>query len=510
MSKRYFVLALFLSASPAIAQDVPTVVSAEDFAALRAELKALRDEVAALKSGQANEITQLKSAQAKIAAPIWKGAPQLEDKASGWSFKPRGRLHVDTGYVSTPGEFNVNQNLGTATRIRRLRIGIEGTVPGGFGYKAEVDTANANVAFGDVVLTYRKSPSSPFGVIVGNFELNTLEQIASSNFVSFTERSQMNEAFINARRLGIGLNFKTKDDVLRADVGLFSAHSIDNSIDNDGWIGATRIVYAPKIKGGFIHLGANFQHREFQSNNAGTASTSNLAPSTNQLARYRARPFTQLTDVRFVDTGSFAAKGDTLIGGEIAGIFGPLHFASEAQYVKVNAYRAGDIATGLNIFSSGNVAVVPTGNPNFLSAYGEVGYFFTGETRGYKDGIWGRTKVKAPLGKGGWGALQAVARVDWLDLNDEALQNGVSNNFTTGATSLATANVRLARGGTQIGYLLGVNCLPMDHLRFMLNYTHAAIQGGPFAAIVDPTSTAPIDQTKFGIDVIAVRAQVDF
>ncbi len=510
MSKRYFAAALLLSASPAMAQDATTAISVADFAALRAELKALRDEVAALKSGQTNEITLLKAAQAKIPAPIWKGAPQFEDKASGWSFKPRGRLQIDTGFVSTPGEYNVNRNLGAATRLRRLRIGVEGTVPGGFGYKAEVDTVNAGVAFGDVILTYRKSPSAPFGVTIGNFDMTTLEQITSSNFTSFAERSQMNDAFLNTRRLGVGINFKTKDDVLRADVGLFSAHTIDNTIDNDGWVAATRVVYAPKIKGGLIHLGATFQHREFQSNNAGAASLSNGAPSTNQLARYRARPFTQLTDVRFVDTGSFAAKGDTLIGGEIAGVFGPLHFASEAQLVKVNAYRAGDIASGLDIFSNGNVAVVPTGNPSFLSAYGEIGYFFTGESRGYKDGVWSRTKVKAPLGKGGLGALQALARVDWLDLNDQALQNGVSNNFTTGATTLVAPNVRLARGGTQIGYLFGLNWLPADHFRFMLNYTHAAIEGGPFAAIVDPTSTVPIDQRIFGVNVVAVRAQMDF
>ena len=65
-------------------------------------------------------------------------------------------------------------------------------------------------------------------------------------------------------------------------------------------------------------------------------------PSTNQLARYRARPFTQLTDVRFVDTGNFAAKSDDIIGLEAAGIFKSLHIAAEGQYLKSNAYDAGD------------------------------------------------------------------------------------------------------------------------------------------------------------------------
>ena len=93
---------------------------------------------------------------------------------------------------------------------------------------------------------------------------------------------------------------------LKPEAGLFTAHGIDNSFDNDGWIGAARAVYAPNLGNGRLHLALNYQHREFQSNNGGVASVSANAPSTNQVARYRARPFLQTTDVRFVDTGSFA------------------------------------------------------------------------------------------------------------------------------------------------------------------------------------------------------------
>ena len=82
-----------------------------------------------------------------------------------------------------------------------------------------------------------------------------------------------------------------------------------------------------------LHFGANFQHREFQSNNGATVAASAGQPSTNQLARYRARPFTQLTDQRFVDTGNFAAKSDNIIGLEAAGIFKSLHVAAEGQYL---------------------------------------------------------------------------------------------------------------------------------------------------------------------------------
>ncbi len=36
----------------------------------------------------------------------------------------------------------VTRNLGFNTRARRIRLGAEGTIPGGFGYKCEMDFAN--------------------------------------------------------------------------------------------------------------------------------------------------------------------------------------------------------------------------------------------------------------------------------------------------------------------------------------------------------------------------------
>ena len=49
--------------------------------------------------------------------------------------------------------------------------------------------------------------------------------------------------------------------------------------------------------------------------------------------------------MRFVDTGNYAAKSDDIIGLEAAGIFKSLHVAAEGQYLKSNAYDAGDTVT---------------------------------------------------------------------------------------------------------------------------------------------------------------------
>ena len=404
----------------------------------------------------------------------------------------------------------VTRNLGFNTRARRIRLGAEGTIPGGFGYKFEMDFANAGVGFGDVIITYAPS-GKPFNFTIGNHEtLNGLEQISSSRFLSFMERAAFDDAFINTRRIGLSGGYVNKANTFRFNAGMFAAHSIDSSFDNDGWIGAARAVYSPLMGANQLHFGANYQHRDFQSNNGATvASQDQGQPSANQRVRYRARPFTQLTDQRFVNTDFFAAKSDDIFGLEFAGIFKSLHFAAEGQYTVANAYDRGDtLAAGdpLDLFNSTSV-FVPTGNPSFWGGYAELGYYFTGETRGYKAGTWDRTKVLKPFSKGGWGALQLNGRVDYLDLDSSRLKNGCSNNFTTG---VCTGSPVLSKGGTQLGFLASLVWIPEDYMRFYLQYSHAQITGGPFAATVKSTSSKPIDEREYGVDTVAARAQIDF
>lgn len=494
----------------------------QELAAMRAQMIRMAVRIDTLESQLAEARSVAESAQAAVAAaprPVpaepahavnWKGAPELSTR-DGWSFKPRGRLHLDTGVVSEPGSYR-NRNLGFNQRVRRVRLGAEGTMPGGFDYKVEVDFANSGTSFGDVFVGYAPK-TLPIQIRTGNFEtLNGLEQISSSNQVTFIERAAMNDAFLNSRRLGAAVAWQSRDDDWRAEAGLFTGHGIDGSFDNNGWIGAARLVYAPKALGGQLHFGLNYQHRQFASNNGGTASSGVNMPSTNQLARYRARPNSQLTDVRFIDTGSFAARSDRIIGIEAAGVFGPFHVGGEAQWLKADAYAAGDTATGLAAFTGGNTAVTPVGNPGFFAAYGELGWFITGETRRYRrgDGAWGRTRVRNPLSKGGAGAFQLATRFEHVDLDDDGLKAGLTNNFTTGVGSAAAPATRLGRGGTQTSYLVALNWLPSDYVRLMLNYGRIEVEGGPIAALARPGSTAPVDRRRYGVDVLQTRIQLDF
>lgn len=510
-------------ADAAIAAAAPTDDANAKIELLQAQVEALQE-----------ALEQVKAAQVK-STPNWKGAPQFEDKEAGWSFKPRGRIQYDVGYVSNPDDrigseifTQPARNLGFNTRARRLRLGAEGSIPGGFQYKFEADFAGAagsgpNVTFGDVTISYVPA-GKPWNVTLGNHEtLNGMEQITSSRFISFLERGAFNDGFINTRRIGISAGAATADNVFRLNTGLYAAKTIDNSFDNKGWIAAARAVYAPIVDGNQLHFGLNFQHRNFSPNNGSVAGSSQGAPSSNQLARYRARPFTQTTDVRFIDTrgsgsADFAAQSDNILGVELAGVFKSLHVHAEGQMNKVNVgHEPGDVATGLDAFPSTSV-VVPDGNLTFWGGFLEAGYYLTGETRPYKasknglwdNGTWDRTKVLSPFSKGGWGAIQLNGRIDYLDLDSSKLKNALTNNFTNGSTSLRPVNERLSRGGKQLGFQAGLVWIPEDYFRVLLNYSHAKITGGPFAATVKPDSDESVDDRSYGVDVVAARVQVDF
>ena len=514
-----------LAGSPATAQ----TMSAEDAALLRAQIDVLRAQVEALEARldavQAAPVADpapaptpsiavaASPAPASPAPPqintAWRGAPEFSGEG-GWSFKPRGRFLVDTGNVSAPdGIEATTRNLGYNTRVRRVRLGFEGTVPGGFGYKVETDLSNSSVGFGDVWITY--APSPEWLVRLGNFEpLNGMEQISSSNFVTTLERASFNEAFLNNRRLGAAVGWYDSGDELRVDVGLFANHAIDSSLDNAGWQASARATWAPAIGNGRLHLGGSIQFREFAANNGGVANTSGGAFAVNQLARYRARPGSVLTDVRFVDTGSFAASSDRIIGLEAAVIFPGVYAAGEMQWLSANAYAPGGRASGLDAFTNGNTAITPAGNPTFSGGYAEIGWFITGESRGYGKGLWQRTRVRNPVHRGGSGAWQLAMRYDWLDLTDANLTGASTTDFATGNTSLAAVNSRLGRGGSQETLSFAINWQPVDYVRLMLDWNHAMIEGGPLAALARPTSTDPINQRSYSVDTVAARMQIDF
>jgi len=73
-------------------------------------------------------------------------------------------------------------------------------------------------------------------------------------------------------------------------------------------------------------------------------------------------------------------------------------------------------------------------------------------------------------------------------------------------------------GGKQVGYQLGAIWNPTDFIRFMAQYSHIDVTGGPRGSVatastpgVFPIGTlTPANRRKYGVDTWGARAQVDF
>ena len=400
----------------------------QEMAQMRAQMQAMAAKINSLEGDLAS--ANANAQEAKVAAAEakkdavkvkWKGAPEFEGEG-GWAFKVRGRGQFDAGSISAPSSTGVDDGFGA--EVRRARLGVEGDMPGGIGYKFEVDFAENGVDITDALVDYQ---AGDVKLTIGqhnNFQ--SLEELTSSRFLSFMERAAFTDAFNFERRVGVSAQYAKNDFLVQTGIFTDNLGDLDGT-ENNSYGGDLRIVYMPKLGNTQLHVGGSVHYRDLQD----SAST----------VRYRQRPFVHFTGDRFLNTGSFPAKSETSYGAELAAIHGPFHFAGEAYWQKVSSPGFAD--------------------PTFFGGYAEVGYFLTkGDSRGYKKGTFDRVKPKNGFDKGGAGAVQLNVRYDFLDLNDAGII-----------------------GGQQDGYAVSVIWTPTAYTRLMANYgrmeyTDAAISAG--------------------------------
>lgn len=403
----------------------------EQLAAMNSKIDALEAEVAAsdaetdARLAVSSDVSEAVQAATNIPTTQFKGAPEVTGPG-GFSFKPFGRLQVDSAYVGSPDGL-VDPGLGYASEIRRARLGMSGDLSGGFGYKVEVDFADNSAELTDAILTYDASDN--LGIVVGqhnNFQ--GLEELTSSRFLSFMERAAFTDAFVFERRVGLSAGYTAGDLLVQGGVFTDDVGSLDDENNSIG--GDARIVYAPKMGDAQLHLGGSLHYRDL-----GDAATT---------VRFRQRPFVHTTDTRLIDTGSFLAGSETGFGAEAAMISGPFHAAAEGYWQKPN--RPGGLA-----------------DPTFFGGYVEAGLFLTGgDSRGYKSLKFDRVKPVNPVGEDGFGAVQVIMRYDYLDLNDAGII-----------------------GGMQSAYVLSLVWTPSAYTRFLANYARVSYDDAAATVISD-------------------------
>ena len=450
-----------LAPTPALAQEA----SPDDrVAALAAEVARLNQPIAELEAAQAGAAPAAapaassgesapatpSAAQAQAAAaPIaWEGAPEFES-ASGWSFKPFGRLNIDGGIVDAPD--STGREDGFGSEIRRARIGMEGDIPGGFGYKIEVDFAGNDVTVTDAIVTYEDGPLTLTAGQHNNFQ--SLEELTSSRWSSFIERAAFTDAFGFTRKLGVSAQVEVAESVL-LQAGVFT-DNIDD-LPGDTWTADARLVASPTLGDTQLHFGGSVHFTD---------------TAEDETQRYRQRPLVHFTSERFIDTGAFDADSTLGAGLEAAVITGPFHAVGEAFWQSANRSEI-----------DRNMGAGTLEDAAFFGGYLEAGLFLTpGDSRGYSGAKFNRTRPARPVNEGGPGAWQVNVRYDYLDLTDS----------DAGIT-----------GGTQNGYFASLIWVPTDYTRLMLNYGRLAYDDAIY-----PTASGARD---YSVDVLGVRAQIDF
>ena len=386
---------------------------AAELAQMRADMARMAARIAQLEAELAAEGTNgaatggASAPDAESGAPdiVFKGAPEIEGP-NGWSFKPRGRLQYDAGFTAVPQ--STGRADGFGNKARRARLGVSGDMPGGFGYKFEVDFAGSDVTVTDALISYE---AGDVELSVGQFNnFQSLEELTSSLHTTMIERAAFTDAFGFERRVGAAAQFER--DAVLIQAGLFTDNMDD--LSNKNWSADGRVVFMPKAGDAQLHFGGSLHYADLESGES---------------VRYRQRPLVNFTSERFVNTGTLPAASEFGFGLETAVIAGPFHAAAEGYWHNVDL-------------------PMTTMDPTFFGGYVEIGYFLTeGDARGYKGGKFDRVKPASPVGKGGMGSVQVNVRYDHLDLSDAGIL-----------------------GGTQNGYFVSLIWKPTDYTALLANY----------------------------------------
>lgn len=448
-----------LLSSPVLARET---LGPEDAASLRAEIASLRAQLQRMES-RLDAATGGPQRTAPVAVPLppppakpalpateiaWKGSPQFT-ASGGRTFKAKGRIQADIGQVDAPGGL-ADRGLGYAAEMRRIRLGGEGSLGAGVGYKLELELSDNAVDLVDTFVTYK---TGPWLLAVGNQnQFQSLDELTGDTSGSFMERAAFTDAFAFERRLGVSAQYEKAGWLVQA--GLFADDITALSNSSDGPAGGDennsygldgRVVYAPKLGGTQLHFGASAHWR-------------NLKRVGDTTTRYRQRPYVHTTNTRLIGTSALAVREETHYGLEAAFVRGRWHGAAETHWLD-SALKTGSAA-------------------RFFGGYAELGYFLTEDTRGYKSGIFDRAKPRTPLGAGGLGALQVNLRYDYLDLNDRGVV-----------------------GGKQDAWLAALIWQPLEYLRFNLNYGVLAYQDA---------TPLPNGDRDYAARVAGARMELDF
>jgi phosphate-selective porin OprO and OprP len=318
----------------------------------------------------------------------------------GQDFKVRGRVHMDAIYgIQDADQFSNGFNN------RRARMGMTGKLNANWDAIIEFDFADATIAATDVRIRRRWANGSAFSI--GHFKVPMgLNQLTSSNSITFIERSSVSNIIPDARHLGLA--YYRHGDLLSVETMVFGrSMGTRAALVSDMPLGlAVRGFTSPKFGEGQLHVGISMAYQELWANDH---------------VRLSDRP--EALDakggsVRFLNTDNIADVRSTFkAGAEVMYLQGPLLF--EAEWLQVSLDRKNE--KGLY----------------FSGFYIQASYMLSGGVRTYRSGVVGGI---APQGeKGAW---EVAMRYSTMDLNDDLIIGGNQQNVTVGVNHYVISKLR--------------------------------------------------------------------
>jgi len=368
----------------------------------------------------------LEEAQSGSAAPnsvTWTVSKGIKWKSADGNFSGQigGRLMIDWKWISGDEQDGFDSEFtGDGVFPRRLRMFIAGTIYKNVGFKIQFDFTNGGEEGPkpqDVWISLKKIFLN--GTLkMGHFkEPFALEEVTSSKYISFIERSIVTNAFAPGYNVGLAFfHVLTDDKRIALQYGIFRETDAYMEQMEDGGYNLT-----VRIAGWFweddeinrvVHVGFAFSFRD---------------PSSEDF-RNRARIGVGKGDRPF-DTGTYAADEVVVFGFELAVTYRAFHFAAEFMASESSAPSGGE-------------------DFSFSGFYVEAGYWITGEPKNYskKKFAFDRNKVNNNFhdGKdGGYGAIQILVRFETLDLNDGSILGGDGTVFLIGVNWHWNPNTRV-------------------------------------------------------------------
>lgn len=406
--------------------------------------------------------------QEEAAASAQASAPQVRATASRFSLasadgsnsiRLRGVLHADARLID--GGAAVPANADTFI-LRRVRPTIEGTFGGLFDYRFTPDFAGGRTIILDAYAVARLQPW--LALQVGKFKVPVgLERIQSAADIRFIERGFPTSLLPN-RDLGAQLSGDLAGGAVNWSLGYFNGVTDGGSSDGGTPADAETDTAGDWAGRVFVQPFLNAPNVAWRGLGIGVGATwvdvdgSSALP---QLAGYRTPGQVSFFSWRGNNAATPAPNNATYADGR------RLRLTPQVHYYRGRFGVLGEYARVDQDVSRASGGATRSERLRNTAWQTQFSWFLTGEAEGFR-GFSPDSTYR--VGQPGWGAFELVARVQQLDIDDDAFSGG-ADSFANPATAASKAS----------SFGVGLNWYPHNSVKLSVNYDRTRFDGGAAA-----------------------------